>query len=141
MQVYGRGLRRRLPPMVGGDTQRMRMVYSLLFSLPGTPVMFYGEEIAMGENLDIDGRMAVRTPMQWTAESSAGFSSADPDQLVCPFPDGVYGPQSVNVSDQQDDPDSILTWITLLIRRRRERPEFGWCEAQYLDVDDPAVMA
>ena len=67
MQVYGRGLRRRLPPMLDGDPRRIRMVYSLLFSLPGTPVLFYGEEIGMGENLDVPGRMAVRTPMQWTA--------------------------------------------------------------------------
>ena len=66
MQLYGRGLRRRLPPMLDGDPRRIRMVYSLLFSLPGTPVLFYGEEIGMGENLDIDGRLAVRTPMQWT---------------------------------------------------------------------------
>ena len=67
MQVYGRGLRRRLPPMLDGDPRRIRMVYSLLFSLPGTPVLFYGEEIGMGEDLDLEGRMAVRTPMQWTA--------------------------------------------------------------------------
>ena len=68
MQVYGRGLRRRLPPMLDGDPRRIRMVYSLLFSLPGTPVLFYGEEIGMGENLDAPGRLAVRTPMQWTGE-------------------------------------------------------------------------
>ena len=66
MQVYGRGLRRRLPPMLDGDPRRIRMVYSLLFSLPGTPVLFYGEEIGMGEDLDAEGRLAVRTPMQWT---------------------------------------------------------------------------
>ena len=66
MQVYGRGLRRRLPPMLDGDPRRIRMVYSLLFSLPGTPVLFYGEEIGMGEDLDVEGRLAVRTPMQWT---------------------------------------------------------------------------
>ena len=66
MQLYGRGLRRRLPPMFDGDPARVRLVYSLLFSLPGTPVLFYGEEIGMGENLDVDGRLSVRTPMQWT---------------------------------------------------------------------------
>ena len=68
MQLFGRGLRRRLPTMLDGDQQRIRLVYSLLFSLPGTPVLFYGEEIGMGENLDIPGRMGVRTPMQWTDE-------------------------------------------------------------------------
>src|SRR4051794_41846446 len=78
MQVYGRGLRRRLPPMLDGDPRRVRMVYSLLFSLPGTPVLFYGEEIGMGEDLDLEGRMAVRTPMQWTAGRQGGFSPAPP---------------------------------------------------------------
>ena len=74
MQLYGRGLRRRLPPMLGGDERRMRMTYSLAFSLPGTPVLFYGEEIGMAENLEIPGRLAVRTPMQWTAGETGGFS-------------------------------------------------------------------
>ena len=76
MQVYGRGLRRRLPPMLDGDPRRVRMVYSLLFSLPGTPVLFYGEEIGMGEDLDAEGRLAVRTPMQWTSGRNGGFSPA-----------------------------------------------------------------
>jgi glycosidase len=76
MQVYGRGLRRRLPPMVGGDGRRVRLAYSLMMSLPGTPTLFYGEEIGMGENLDLPGRMAVRTPMQWQAGEMGGFSTA-----------------------------------------------------------------
>ena len=75
MQLFGRGLRRRLPPMLDGDQARIRMVYSLLFSLPGTPVLFYGEEIGMGENLDIEGRMSVRTPMQWADATNGGFST------------------------------------------------------------------
>ena len=78
MQLFGRGLRRRLPTMLDGDEQRIRMVYSLLFSLPGTPVLFYGEEIGMGENLEIEGRLSVRSPMQWTDEPNAGFSRARP---------------------------------------------------------------
>ena len=78
MQVYGRGLRRRLPPMLDGDPRRIRMVYSLLFSLPGTPVLFYGEEIGMGEDLDAEGRLAVRTPMQWTSGRNGGFSDRRP---------------------------------------------------------------
>ena len=84
MQLYGRGLRRRLPTMLDGDPRRIRMVYSLLFSLPGTPVLFYGEEIGMGENLDIDGRLAVRTPMQWTDQRNGGFSNAAPSRLRRP---------------------------------------------------------
>ena len=83
MQVYGRGLRRRLPPMLDGDPRRVRMVYSLLFSLPGTPVLFYGEEIGMGEDLDAEGRLAVRTPMQWTSGRNGGFSAA-PRRASCP---------------------------------------------------------
>ncbi len=92
MQLYGRGLRRRLPSMLGGDEHRMKMVYSLAFSLPGTPVLFYGEEIGMAENLDIPGRFAVRTPMQWTGDVNGGFSKASKRRLCRPLPDGLYGP-------------------------------------------------
>ncbi|PKQ27293.1 MAG: trehalose synthase [Actinobacteria bacterium HGW-Actinobacteria-4] len=141
MQVFGRGLRRRLPTMMGGDRQRLRMAYSLLYSLPGTPVLFYGEEIGMAENLDIDGRMAVRTPMQWTAGHNAGFSTAATDDLVALPPDGVYGPAECNVEVQLEDPNSLLSWITLLIRRRRERSEFGWCEVALVPADHEAVFA
>ena len=86
MQVYDRGLRRRLPPMLGGDQRRIRMAYGLMFALPGTPTLFYGEEIGMGENLALDERLAVRTPMQWTPGPTAGFSSAPPDGLCRPLP-------------------------------------------------------
>lgn len=89
MQLFGRGLRRRLPPMLDGDPRRVRMVYSLLFSLPGTPVLFYGEEIGMGENRDVPGRLAVRTPMQWSTGRSGGFSDAAPSRLPAP---GGAGP-------------------------------------------------
>ena len=81
-RVYGRGITRRLPPMLAGDPRRIRMVYSLLFSLPGTPVLFYGEEIGMGENIEIPGRQSVRTPMQWTDGKNGGFSHAAPGRLV-----------------------------------------------------------
>ena len=82
MQVYDRGLKRRLPPMVDGDPRRIRMVYSLLFSLPGTPTLYYGEEIGMGEDLDAPGRMAVRSPMQWSPGPTGGFSTAAPGRLI-----------------------------------------------------------
>jgi maltose alpha-D-glucosyltransferase/alpha-amylase len=141
MQIYGRGLRRRLPPMLDGDPARVRMVYSLLFSLPGTPVLFYGEEIGMGENLKVEGRSSVRTPMQWSADANAGFSTADPGALPAPITEGGYGPAEVNVADQQRDPDSLLSWITLLIRRYRQCPELAWGETTVLDHDQPAVLA
>jgi trehalose synthase len=141
MQLFGRGLRRRLPPMVDGDPRRLRLVYSLLFSLPGTPVLFYGEEIGMGENLDIDGRLSVRTPMQWTHGRNAGFSEARPSRLRRPIPEGRFGPLAVNVADQERDPDSLLTWMVRLARRRRETPEFGWGDWSLLDAGDDAVLA
>lgn len=139
MQLYGRGLRRRLPPMLDGDLRRIKMVYSLLFSLPGTPVMFYGEEIGMGENLSLKGREAVRTPMQWTPHRNAGFSTAD--SLPVPLVEGRFGPRNVNVSAQRRDPDSLLTWISTLVERYRETPELAWGDYQVLDSGTPAVLA
>ncbi|WP_458115811.1 alpha-amylase family protein [Arthrobacter sp. D2-10] len=141
MQIYGRGLKRRLPPMLGGDQQRLRMVYSLLFSLPGTPVLFYGEEIGMGENLEAEGRMAVRTPMQWTHEESAGFSAAPPDRLVAPLVQGEYGQTKINVVDARRDPESLLAFIGTLIRRYRECPELGWGTFSLIDTPSPSVFA
>jgi len=141
MQLFDRGLRRRLPPMLGGDVDRVKMAYSLLFSLPGTPVLFYGEEIGMGENLAAEGRAAVRTPMQWSDEPGAGFSTADPGAFAAPVAEGEYGPLAVNVTDQRRDPDSLLNWFERLIRRRRETPEFGLGEWRIIDNDVPAVLA
>lgn len=142
MQLYGRGLRRRLPPMLDGDPRRVRMVYSLLFSLPGTPVLFYGEEIGMGENLDVPGRMAVRTPMQWTSGTNAGFSAAPRRRLAGKVVEGGFGPAHVNVADQRRDPDSLLAFVQTLVRRYRECPELGWTErAEILDQPHPAVLA
>ena len=115
MQLYGRGLRRRLPSMLGGDERRMRMAYSLAFSLPGTPVLFYGEEIGMAENLDIPGRFAVRTPMQWTGGANGGFSKASKRRLSRPLPDGLYGPDRVNAADQRRDHDSFWWFMRNLI--------------------------
>jgi maltose alpha-D-glucosyltransferase/alpha-amylase len=142
MQLYGRGLRRRLPTMLGGDPRAIRMVYSLAFSLPGTPVLFYGEEIGMGENPEVEGRMAVRTPMQWSNEPNGGFSTVeDPGRLRRPLPGGPFGPEHVNVAAQRRDPDSLLNWFERLIRRRRECPELGFGTLELLDVGAPSVLA
>ncbi|WP_136517735.1 MULTISPECIES: alpha-amylase family protein [Cellulomonas] len=142
MQLYGRGLRRRLPPMLDGDPRRIRMVYSLLFTLPGTPVLFYGEEIGMGENLAADGRLAVRTPMQWTSGKNGGFSCAEPDALSGPVVEGAFGPDHVNVADQRRDPDSLLSFVQLLARRYRECPELGWAgHAEILEQPHGSVLA
>ena len=115
MQLYGRGLRRRLPSMLGGDERRMKMAYSLAFSLPGTPVLFYGEEIGMAENLDIPGRLAVRSPMQWTGGHNGGFSRATKRRLTRPLPEGLYGPERVNAADQRRDHGSFWWFMRNLI--------------------------
>jgi trehalose synthase len=141
MQLYGRGLRRRLPPMLDGDPRRLRMIYSLLFSLPGTPVLFYGEEIGMGENLDIDGRLAVRTPMQWNDGRNGGFSNAAPSRLRRPLTVGPFGPEHVNVAAQRSDPDSLLAFVRLLIQRYRESPELGWADFSVLEQPHHHVLA
>jgi glycosidase len=141
MQVFGRGLRRRLPPMLDGDPRRLRMVYSLLFAMPGTPVLFYGEEIGMGENLAVEGRMAVRTPMQWTSDTHGGFSTARASRLPAPVVEGGYSPAHVNVADQRSDPDSLLAFVTLLIQRYRECPELGRGECTILDQPHDQVLA
>ena len=140
-RVYGRGITRRLPPMLGGDPRRIRMVYSLLFSLPGTPVLFYGEEIGMGENPDLAGRMSVRTPMQWSDGRNGGFSTAAPSRLASAPPEGGYAPAHINVSAQLNDDGSLLQFIRRLAARYRTSPEIGWGELYILEHDPPAVLA
>jgi maltose alpha-D-glucosyltransferase/alpha-amylase len=140
LQLYGRGLRRRLPTMVDGDERRIRLAYSLAFSLPGTPVLFYGEEIGMAENLAIEGRYSVRAPMQWSADPQAGFTTAsEPCRPL--VDDGPFSFREVNAAAQRRDPDSLLNWMERLIRRRRECPELGWGEWALLDPGDKAVFA
>ncbi|HEV7168908.1 MAG TPA: alpha-amylase family protein [Micrococcaceae bacterium] len=141
MQLFGRGLKRRLPPMLDGDPRRIRMVYSLLFSLPGTPVLFYGEEIGMGEDLEVEGRLAVRTPMQWTDGVNGGFSTADPSRLVRRVVDGGYGPQHANAAAARRDPDSLWNFIAWLIRRYRESPELGWGKFEVIKQPLHSVLA
>jgi trehalose synthase len=133
-QLYGRGLRRRLPSMVGEDQDRIRLAYSLAFSLPGTPVLFYGEEIGMRESLQIPGRLSVRSPMQWSSERHSGFTTAAE-------PSRPLAPGGAEVAAQRRDPHSLLTWMERLIRRRRECPELGWGEVTILEAGDPAVFA
>jgi trehalose synthase len=140
LQLYGRGLRRRLPTMLGGDQRRIRMVYSLAFSLPGTPVLFYGEEIGMAENLAIEGRYSVRAPMQWSDEPQGGFTTAG-DACRPLVEDGRFGFREVNVARQRRDSEALLNWMERLIRRRRECPELGWGRWTLLDAGDPAVFA
>jgi glycosidase len=111
--------------MVGGDENRLRFAYSLLFSLPGTPVLFYGEEIGMGDNPEVPGRLAVRTAMQWTSGHAGGFTTADRASLTRPPPDGAFGPAAINVVDQMSDPGSMLRFIQSLIATKKRTPEIG----------------
>ncbi|HEX9063786.1 MAG TPA: alpha-amylase family protein [Streptosporangiaceae bacterium] len=139
-RVYGRGIRRRLAPMLGNDQRRIRLALALTMALPGTPVLLYGDEIGMGENLSLPGRIAVRGPMQWTPGHAGGFSSAA--ELYRPAcADGPYGYRTVNVRDQRHEPESLYSWVAQAIRIRRECPELGWGEWRTLDVGDTRVLA
>lgn len=138
MQLYFRGIRRRLGPMLG-SRQQNELAYSLIFSLPGTPVLRYGDEIGMGENLKLDDRNSVRTPMQWSAEKQAGFSKAD--KLVHPVVDeGYYAYTHINVEAQRRDPESLLNWMTAMIRLRKECPEIGYGEWKIIDTGYDPIL-
>ncbi|WP_410811694.1 alpha-amylase family protein [Micromonospora sp. 067-2] len=139
MQLYGRGIRRRLAPMLGNDRRRLELAYALQFSLRGTPVLRYGEEIGMGEDLSLPGREAIRTPMQWSFKPNAGFSTAEEEKLVRPVIDkGEFGYQKVNVTAQRSDPRSLLAWFERMIRTLREAPEIGSGSTSHIDVPAPA---
>jgi maltose alpha-D-glucosyltransferase/alpha-amylase len=139
MQLYDRGIRRRLLPMLG-DRRHLELAESVKFSLPGTPVIRYGDEIGMGDNLKLPEREAVRTPMQWSAEAQAGFSHAK--KTVSPLiDDGIYAYNRVNVEDQQRDPSSLLNWNAAMIRLRKECPEIGWGDWTLLATGSPHVLA
>ena len=141
MQLYSRGIRRRLAPMLGGDRRRLELAYSLQFTMPGTPVIRYGDEIGMGENLDLPEREAIRTPMQWDDTPNAGFSRADPSQLPVPVIDsGPFGYQRVNVTDQRRDPNSLLAWFERILHTLRECEEIGVGEHVILDAGPPHVL-
>ncbi len=141
MRAYGRGIRRRLAPMLGGDRRRIELAYSLQLSMPGTPVIRYGEEIGMGENLDLPEREAIRTPMQWDGTPGAGFSRAPPALLVAPLIDeGPYAYQQVNATDQRLDPHSLLTWFERTLHALRECEEIGNGDHEVIDAGPDSVM-
>jgi maltose alpha-D-glucosyltransferase/alpha-amylase len=125
MRVYGRGIRRRLAPMIG-DRDKLELAFSLLMTMPGTPQLFYGDEIGMGENLDFPGRDAARTLMQWSGKRNGGFSEAAPSKLVRPMvADGPFGYRNVNVESQLDDDQSMLSIVRRLIDARKRCAEIG----------------
>src|SRR3954467_14938834 len=140
MQLYGRGIRRRLAPMLRGDRRRLEMAYSLMFTLPGTPVIRYGDELGMGDNLKLPERNCARTPMQWSDEPHGGFTKSD--QPMKPvIEEGPYGYQRINAAFQRRHPESLLNWTERIMRMRKEVPEIGWGDFAVLKVKDPAVLA
>jgi maltose alpha-D-glucosyltransferase/alpha-amylase len=140
MQLYDRGIRRRLAPMLEGDRRRMEMAYSLMLTLPGTPVIRYGDEIGMGDDLRLPERTCARTPMQWSNEPHGGFTAGE-KPVVPPISGGPYGFQHVNVAAQRRDTNSMLNWTERLLRMRKEVPEIGWGIFTVLRTGTPAVLA
>jgi maltose alpha-D-glucosyltransferase/alpha-amylase len=140
MQLYGRGLRRRPAPMLG-DVRRLQLAHSLVLSLPGTPVLRYGDEIGRGEDLRLKERAAIRTPMQWSDERNAGFSTTA-GTLVRPVVDrGMFAYEHVNVEQQRRDPDSLLRWTARMMRLRKQCPEIGWGEWRSVAAGARSVLA
>jgi len=138
MRLYGRGIRRRLAPMLKGDRRRIELAYALQFAMPGTPVLRYGDEIGMGENLALADRAAIRTPMQWSDTDNAGFSTAPKGESIVPVNrTGRFGARKVNVRAQLRAPDSLLRWFQQLIGVVRECPEIGTGACRVVDVAAP----
>ncbi|MEN9861624.1 MAG: hypothetical protein RLZZ515_2106, partial [Cyanobacteriota bacterium] len=136
------GIRRRLAPLVDHDRRRIELLYSLLLSLPGAPVIYYGDEIGMGDNIYLGDRNGVRTPMQWTDDRNAGFSSADPSMLYQPvITDPIYHYQAVNVEAQLRSPASLLHWLRHQLKMRRSQPLFSRGDMQFLTVSNRSVVA
>jgi maltose alpha-D-glucosyltransferase/alpha-amylase len=140
MQLYQRGIRRRLAPMLRGDRRRLELAYSLMMTLPGTPVIRYGDEIGMGDDLSLPERNAARTPMQWSAEPNGGFTKSEKPILPV-ISQGPYGFEHINVAQQRRDPNSMLNWTERIIRMRKEVPEIGWGSFSIVATGTPEVLA
>jgi maltose alpha-D-glucosyltransferase/alpha-amylase len=141
MQIFHRGIRRRLAPMAKGNQTLLRLYYSLLMSLPGVPVIRYGDEIGMGDDLSLEGRDSVKTPMQWTSELNAGFSKATESEFTEKIISrGMFGYKKVNVLDAQSDSDSLLNWIERLIAIRKQCPEIGTGKLEVMDSGDDRLL-
>jgi maltose alpha-D-glucosyltransferase/alpha-amylase len=142
MRVYGRGIRRRLAPMLGGDTGRLKMVFSLLLSLPGSPLFVYGDETGMGDDLRLPERESVRLPMQWSACPYGGFStSPHHSDINAAIAGGQFGYERVNVEDQQKDSESLLQFVKLAIRRRTSMAHFREGKGETLAAANDHVLA
>ena len=139
MQLYDRGIRRRLAPMLDNDRRKLELAFSLLFTLPGTPMLQYGDEIGIGDDLSLPERECARTPMQWSGDRHGGFSTAV--RTVRPvISDPIYGYHRVSVEAQRRDPQSLVNWIERKIRMRRECPEISWGDWKIFDPGTPGVL-
>jgi maltose alpha-D-glucosyltransferase / alpha-amylase len=142
MQAYERGIRRRLAPMLDGDERRIKQAFSLMYALPGTPVLWYGDEIGMGEDLSLKERSSVRTPMQWANEPNAGFSAGPAERLVRPVVSkGAFDYRRINVAAQHDLDGSLMSTVQRLVRTRRACPEVGWGRCQVVETGETGVLA
>jgi maltose alpha-D-glucosyltransferase / alpha-amylase len=136
------GIRRRLAPLVENDRRVMELFHAMLFSLPGSPILYYGDEIGMGDNIFLGDRDGVRTPMQWSPDRNAGFSRADFAQLyAAPLMDPVYGYQALNVEGELRDPSSLLHWLQRMLQVRKRHPLFGIGSFEVLTAENPSVLA
>ncbi|MEA2026228.1 MAG: maltose alpha-D-glucosyltransferase, partial [Chloroflexota bacterium] len=136
------GIRRRLAPLLGNNRRRIELLNGLLFALPGTPVIYYGDEIGMGDNVYVGDRNGVRTPMQWSSDRNAGFSSANRQRLYLPVvTDPEYHYEAVNVEAQQANPQSLLWWMKRIIALRKKHPAFGRGSLQFLHPDNRRILA
>jgi maltose alpha-D-glucosyltransferase/alpha-amylase len=136
------GIGRRLAPLVENDRRVAELLHALLFSFPGSPVLYYGDEIGMGDNIYLGDRDGVRTPMQWSPDRNAGFSRADFAQLYLPpLMDPVYGYQAVNVEAELRNPSSQLHWMKRMLEVRRQHPVFGIGTFEVLSAENPSVLA
>jgi maltose alpha-D-glucosyltransferase/alpha-amylase len=136
------GIRRRLFPLLDNSEAKAELFHAMLFSLPGSPVLYYGDEIGMGDNIYLGDRDGVRTPMQWSPDRNAGFSTADFAQLYLPpLMDPVYGYAAVNVEAQQRDPSSFLQWVRRILQVRTQHPVFGIGTFEVLHAENPSVIA
>jgi len=136
------GIRRRLAPLLDNDRRKIELANAILFSLPGAPILYYGDEIGMGDNIWLPDRNGVRTPMQWTAEPGAGFSAAKPDAFYAPLiDDDTYGYRRINVAAQRTDPDSLFHFTRRLIATRKAHPVLGWGDCAFLPAANDAVLS
>lgn len=136
------GIRRRLAPLLENDRRRIELLNALLLSLPGTPVIYYGDEIGMGDNFYLGDRNGVRTPMQWSSDRNAGFSRANPQRLYLPvIIDPEYHYEAVNVETQNNNPHSLLWWMRRIIRQRKQSQAFGRGTLEFLHPDNRRVLA